>query len=72
MKYKIIIPQEKSKEEVCNCGLKKSEHNVRNPFIPRKETLKEAAQNYSEEWGENDDEKSFIEGAKWQAKKNVY
>jgi len=34
-----------------------------------KETLEEAAENYSEGWGENNDEKSFIAGAKWQAER---
>jgi hypothetical protein len=39
LEYKIIIP---SQERVCNCGLKESEHNVRHPFIPKLETLKES------------------------------
>jgi hypothetical protein len=34
----------------------------------KQETLEEAAENYSQGWGENDDVKSFIAGAKWQAK----
>ena len=35
----------------------------------KKETLEEAAENYSKGWGENNDEKSFIAGAKWQAER---
>jgi hypothetical protein len=35
----------------------------------KKETLKEAAKNYSEGWGKNDDIKSFIAGAEWQAER---
>lgn len=43
-------------------------------FVPyneamKKETLEEAAENYSEGWGENNDEKSFVAGAKWQAER---
>jgi hypothetical protein len=34
---------------------------------PKQETLEEAADNYSQGWGENDDVKSFIAGAKWQS-----
>jgi hypothetical protein len=34
-----------------------------------KETIEEAAENYSEGWGNNNDKESFIEGAKWQAKR---
>lgn len=26
-----------TKEKICNCGLKESEHNVRHPFVERKE-----------------------------------
>jgi hypothetical protein len=32
----------------------------------KQETLEEAAENYSEGWGNNNDKESFIEGAKWQ------
>ena len=35
----------------------------------KQETLEEAAENYSQGWGENDDVKSFIAGAEWQAKR---
>lgn len=70
MKYKIIIPQEKSKEEVCNCGLKKSKHNVRHPFVLKKETLEEAAERYFKELSPHI---SFLKavkfGAKWQAER---
>ena len=31
--------------------------------------IEEAAENYSQGWGDNDDKKSFIEGAKWQAQR---
>ncbi len=31
--------------------------------------LEEAAENYSKGWGENDDVKSFISDAKWQAER---
>ena len=34
-----------------------------------KETLEEAAVRYTCGWGENDDEKAFIAGAKWQAER---
>jgi hypothetical protein len=60
-------------ERVCNCGLKESEHNVRHPFIPRKETLEEAAKNYGKIRNELDygqlycnSVDSFKAGAKWQ------
>ena len=33
---------------------------------PKQETLEEVAEHYSQGWGENDDKKSFIAGAKWQ------
>jgi hypothetical protein len=33
---------------------------------PKQETLEEVAKNYSKGWGEYDDKKAFIEGAKWQ------
>jgi hypothetical protein len=32
-------------------------------------TIEEAAENYSQGWGENDDVKSFIAGAKWMLEK---
>jgi len=32
-----------------------------------KETIEEAASRFACGWGENDDEKSFLAGAKWQA-----
>lgn len=35
----------------------------------KQETLEEAAATYACGWGENDDEKSFIAGAKWQAER---
>jgi hypothetical protein len=34
-----------------------------------KETLEEAATRYTCGWGENDDEKAFMNGAKWQAER---
>ena len=36
---------------------------------PKHGTLEEAAERYSEGWGENDDVISFIAGAKWQAER---
>jgi len=41
---------------------------------PKQETLEEVAKNYSKGWGEYDDKKAFIEGAKWQQEqdKNKY
>lgn len=33
-----------------------------------KETVEEAAARYAYGWGEDDDEKAFIAGAKWQQK----
>ena len=63
--YKIIIPQEKPKQErICNCGLKESEHNVRHPFIPRQETLEEAAERLFP--SKMSDYEIFLLGAKWQ------
>jgi hypothetical protein len=69
--------EETPREKVCNCGLKESEHNVRHPFIPREQTLEEAAEDWvfgtnGHKWSNNDDTagdnySSFISGAKWQA-----
>lgn len=41
---------------------------------PKQETLEEVAKNYSKGWGEYDDKKAFIEGAKWQQEqyKKIY
>ena len=36
----------------------------------KKETLEEAAENYAKGWGEYDDKKAFITGAKWQKEQN--
>ena len=44
----LVEREEPKQERICNCGLKESEHNVRHPFIPRQETLKEVAKSYSE------------------------
>jgi len=37
--------------------------------MSKQETLEEAAARYTCGWGENDDEKAFIAGAKWQAER---
>ena len=39
---------------------------LKNKNKMKNETLKEAAARYTCGWGENDDEKAFIAGAKWQ------
>jgi hypothetical protein len=37
---------------------------------PKQETLEEVAENYSKGWGEYDDKKAFIAGAKWQQERS--
>jgi hypothetical protein len=39
------------------------------PVGTKQETLEEVAKNYSKGWGEYDDKKAFIAGAKWQQDK---
>jgi hypothetical protein len=38
--------------------------------VTKQETLEEVAENYSKGWGEYDDKKAFIAGAKWQQERS--
>jgi hypothetical protein len=73
-KYKIIIPQEELKKELIvpngyyDQDCKDFEQASLDDF-KEIETLEEAAENYSQGWGENDDVKSFIAGANYQAER---
>ena len=56
--YLIIIPKEETK--------KKHKVIIVGDGLPKQETLEEAAAKYARGWGEYDDKKAFIKGAKWQ------
>ena len=68
--YKIIIPQEDkidlAKLRTTQFSLEMATNAIQEA---KQETLEEAAENYSQGWGENDDVKSFIAGAKWMLEK---
>jgi hypothetical protein len=82
-RYKIIIPQEEPK-----LGYVKSETEfsgieytlkdgskqviIIGEGLPKQETLEEAATRYTCGWGENDDEKAFIAGAKSDAARDYW
>lgn len=39
----MLIRVSRNQEEICNCGIKLSEHNVRHPFVPRVQHTSETA-----------------------------
>lgn len=63
--YKIIIPKEELKQNLPGIDGETFKVVLDREWFPKQETLVEAAEIYSFGWGENDDEKAFIEGAKW-------
>jgi hypothetical protein len=82
--YKIFIPQEEPKQDwycpKCKSYVSSESvtfeeiHQICNTSVivkeePKQETLEEAAKEYSQGWGENDDVKSFIAGGKHMAEK---
>jgi hypothetical protein len=71
--YKIIIPKEEPKpiwkQIIEDCG-GEEEFMKSAGLLPKQETLEEAAARYTCGWGENDDEKAFMVGAKWQQERS--
>ncbi len=65
--YRIIIPKEEPKQNLPGIDGETFKVVLDREWFPKQETIEEAAEIYSFGWGENDDEKAFIEGAKWQA-----
>lgn len=77
--YKIIIPE--SETYICpktnkqcddECCVSAENCNIGTGVLsePKQQTLEEAAKNYSIGWGQCDDKKAFIAGAKWQQERD--
>jgi hypothetical protein len=71
---KIIIPQEEpktgySKSETEFLGIEFTLKDGSKQFVPKQETLEEAAESYAKGWASNSDKEAFIDGANYQAER---